>query len=479
MAEPPMNRKITINPVTRIEGHARITIQLDDAGRVQDARFHVNEFRGFEKFCEGRLYTEMPNITPRICGICPVSHAVASAKAGEMIMKVTPPHAGDLVRRLIHLGQHISSHALSFFHLSSPDFLLGWDADPAVRNIVGLAEKNPDLAKRGIRLRKFGQEISERVTGKKIHAVGIVAGGMSKPLTEEHRRALLAWIPEVTETTQIGLDLIKRYSADHAAEVKDFDRFETLYLGTVTPDGAHELYEGKLRFVDAGGRILADQLDPARYLEFIAEQPVAWSYLKYPYYRPLGPEEGVYRVGPLARLNVASRMKTPLAQKEFEEFRKIGGGRPVHNSFYYHHTRLIEVLACVEEAERILKDPQVTSPDVLSKAVRNQAEGIGCSESPRGTLFHHYVTDPHGALTAVNLLIATGQNNPAMNKSILDVARRYVNGQDLKEGALNRVEGAIRCYDPCLSCSTHAIGAMPMVVEVVDPAGRVLNTVGR
>ena len=479
MAEPVMTRKITINPVTRIEGHAKITIQLDDAGRVQDARFHVNEFRGFEKFCEGRLYTEMPNLTPRICGICPVSHAVASAKAGEMIMKVAPPRAGDLVRRLIHVGQHIASHALSFFHLSAPDLLLGWDADPAVRNIVGLAEKNPDLAKRGIRLRKFGQEISERITGKKIHTVGIVAGGMSKPLTDENRQALLAWIPEVTETTRNGLGLIKRYATDHAVEVKDFDRFQTAYLGTVTPDGAHELYDGRLRFVDAEGQILADQLDPARYLDFIAEQPVGWSYLKYPYYRPLGSDKGIYRVGPLARLNVASRMKTPLAQTEFEEFRRLGGGRPVHNSFYYHLTRLIEVLACIEEAELILKDPEVTSPDVLSKGVRNQAEGVGCSESPRGTLFHHYTTDTHGALTAVNLLIATGQNNPAMNKSILDVARRYVNGKDLKEGALNRVEGAIRCYDPCLSCSTHAIGAMPLAVELLAADGQVLTTVAR
>jgi len=261
--------------------------------------------------------------------------------------------------------------------------------------------------------------------------------------------------------------------------VKDYDRFETAYLGTVTPDGAHELYDGKLRFVDADGQILTDQLDPARYLEFIAEQPIAWSYLKYPYYKPLGPEKGFYRVGPLARLNVASRMKTPLAQKEFEEFKKVGGDRPVHNSFYYHLTRLIETLAAIEEVQLILKDPEVTSSDVLSQGVRNQAEGVGCSESPRGTLFHHYSTDKHGALTAINLLIATGQNNPAMNKSILDVAKRYVNGKDLKEGALNRVEGAIRCYDPCLSCSTHAIGAMPMVVEVVDAAGQVLNTVGR
>jgi NAD-reducing hydrogenase large subunit len=394
-------------------------------------------------------------------------------------LKVTPPYAGNLVRRLIHLGQHLSSHALSFFHLSSPDFLLGWDADPASRNIIGLAAKHPELVKRGIRLRQFGQEISERVTGKKIHAVGIVAGGMSRPLTEEHRQALRAWIPEVTETARIGLDLIKRYVSEHAAEVADFDHFESLHLGTVTPDGAHELYDGRLRFVDAGGRILADQLDPARYLEFIAEQPVAWSYLKYPYYKPLGPEQGIYRVGPLARLNVATRMKTPLAQREFEEFRKLGGGRPVQNSFHYHYARLIEVVACIEEADQILHDPRVTSTEVMSKAVRNQAEGIGCSESPRGTLFHHYTTDAHGILTAVNLLIATGQNNPAMNRSILDVARRHVSGPDVKEGALNRVEGAIRCYDPCLSCSTHAVGAMPIVVEIRDARGQVLHTVGR
>lgn len=474
-----LKKKITINPVTRIEGHAKITLQLDDSGEVAEARFHVNEFRGFEKFCEGRLFTEMPNITPRICGICPVSHAVASAKAGEMIMMIQPTYTGNLVRRLIHIGQHISSHALSFFHLTSPDILLGWDSDPKTRNILGVAEKFPDLAKRGIRLRKFGQEISERVTGKKIHAIGIVVGGMDAPLTEENRKALLDWIPEVRETSQMGIDLIKKYAEENPNEIGNFDSCETMYLGTVTPNGTAETYDGLLRYVDRDGKILADQLDPAKYLDYIAEQPVAWSYLKYPYYKPLGPEDGIYRVGPLARLNVAERMKTPLAQKEFEQFKAMGGGRPVHGTFFFHYARIIETLAAVEEAEMILQDPKVTGLETYSKGTRNQSEGIGCSESPRGTLFHHYKTNDDGSLEKVNLLIATGQNNPSMNRSILELSRKVVKGAEIPQGALNRVEGAIRCYDPCLSCSTHSIGSMPLLIEIHDANGNLVNTVKR
>lgn len=479
MDKPADPKKITINPVTRIEGHAKITVQLDDSDRVSEARFHVNEFRGFEKFCEGRLFTEMPNITPRICGICPVSHAVSSAKAGEMIMRITPPYTGDLLRRLVHLGQIISSHALSFFHLSSPDLLLGWDYEPSKRNILGVAEKFPDIAKRGIRLRKFSQEISERITGKKIHSVGIVAGGMTTPLTEENRKALLDWIPEAMETTRLGLTLFKRYCESHVQEVENFDSCETLYLGTVSPDGSLELYDGKLRFMDAKGKIIADQLNPADYLEYIAERPVAWSYLKYPYYKPMGPEAGVYRVGPLARLNIAGRMKTPEAQKEFEYFKSLGRGGPVHGTFQYHLARLIETLTAVEQAEEILRDPRITSPEILASGVRNQAEGIGCSESPRGTLFHHYVTDANGVLQKINLLIATGQNNPSMNRSITEIAKKLIRGRDVPESVLNRVEGAIRCYDPCLSCSTHSIGSMPLVIEIMDASGAVVNTVKR
>jgi NAD-reducing hydrogenase large subunit len=469
---------IKINPVTRIEGHAKISIFLDENGLVNDARFHVNEFRGFEKFCEGRLFTEMPNITPRICGICPVSHAVASAKAGEMIMRVNVPKTGELIRRLIHLGQIISSHALSFFHLSSPDFLLGWDSDPAKRNILGIAEKYPDLALRGIRLRKFGQEISERISGKKIHLIGIVAGGVLNSLSAENRDALLTWIPEALETTRTGLDLFKKYCETHAHEVETFANFETLYLGLVGQDGVHELYDGKLRFTDAQGQTVGEH-DPADYLQYIAERPVDWSYLKYPYYKPLGYPGGIYRVGPLARLNVASKMKTPIAEQEFRRFRAMAHGKPVHGSFYFHYARLIEVLTCIEQAREILNDPEILSKQVFAKAVRNQAEGIGCSEAPRGTLFHHYVTDENGVLLKVNLLIATGQNNPSMNRSILEVAKQYVKGPKIEEGALNRVEAAIRCYDPCLSCSTHAIGTMPMKVEIYDHAGALLNTIER
>ena len=468
-------KTILISPVTRIEGHAKITIQLDDQGKVSNALFHVNEFRGFEKFCEGRMYTEMPIITPRICGICPISHSIASVKACEMIQGIQPAYTGNLLRKLIHIGQNISSHALSFFHLSSPDFLLGYDSDPAARNIIGLAGKFPDIALRGIRLRKFGQEISERITGKKIHIAGIAPGGMAFPLTEANRQALLAWIPEALETVQMGIGIIKKFQEENAELVNSFATSPTLYLGTVGPDGQHELYDGKLRFMNAEGVILQDQIDPARYLDFIAERSVGWSYLKYPYYKPLGFDAGFYRVGPLARLNVATRMNNPLSSEEFRKFKALGDGKPVHGTFFYHYARLIETLSSIEEAEKILNDPEVTSKNIQTQGRWNYNEGVGSSEAPRGTLFHHYKTDDTGKLTHLNLLIATGQNNPSMNRSITEVARQYVQGSDIKEGMLNRVESTIRCYDPCLSCSTHAIGKMPLKLELYNYNGELIR----
>lgn len=472
-------RKIFISPVTRIEGHANITLELNDSGEVSNALFHVNEFRGFEKFCEGRMYTEMPTITPRICGICPTSHTLASVKACEMIQGIQPTYTANLLRRLMHIGQNLSSHALSFFHLSSPDFLLGYDSDPAKRNILGVAEKFPDVAVKGIRLRKFGQEISEHITGKKIHIMGIVPGGMAMPLTEENRKALLNWIPEALQTVQLGINIIKKFHQENSEMVNSFAVSPTLYLGTVGPDGEHELYDGKLRFINEEGVILNDQLSPADYLNYISERSVNWSYLKYPYYKPLGLEKGIYRVGPLARLNVCSRMRTPMAQKEFELFKQINNGKPVHGTFYFHYARLIEALSDVEDAERILNDPQVTSSHIQHHGRWNYEEGIGSSEAPRGTLFHHYKTDATGKLLKVNLLIATGQNNPSMNRSILEVAQQYVKGENIKEGMLNRVESAIRCYDPCLSCSTHAMGQMPMVIELKSPTGEIIKRIER
>lgn len=475
----PTGKSIVINPVTRIEGHARITIQLNEAGEISEALFHVNEFRGFEKFCEGRLYSEMPVITPRICGICPVSHAVTSVKACEMIQGIHPTQTGNLLRRLIHLGQHISSHALSFFHLSAPDFLLGYDADPSVRNIIGLASSHPEIARRGIRLRQFGQEISERITGKKIHVMGIVPGGMAFPLTEDNRQALQAWIPEALETTQLGLDIIKRFQIEQAAMVAEFAPSPTHYLGTVDAYGGHDVYDGKLRWVAADGSILEDQVDPIHYLDFIAERSVGFSYLKYPYFKPLGFEQGRYRVGPLARLNVATRMRTPLAQQEFEAFRALSQGQPVHGTFYFHYARLIEVLAAVEEVQQILANPIITGSYVQHHGKWNNPVGIGSSEAPRGTLFHHYETDKDGKLVMVNMLIATAQNNPAMNQSITDVAKRFVDVNEVQEGMLNRVESAIRCYDPCLSCSTHAIGKMPFHIDIVNAAGECVKQIDR
>lgn len=474
-----LHKKIVIEPVTRIEGHAKISIQLNEDDSVREARFHVNEFRGFEKFCEGRLYTEMPTITPRICGICPVSHAIASVKACEQIEGIVPAVTGDRLRRLMHLGQLISSHALSFFHLSSPDFLMGFDADPAERNIIGVAGRDPELAKGGIRLRQFGQEISERITGKKIHAMGIAPGGMLFPISEANRQALLTWIPEARSTVQKGLALIKRYQEENAGWVAAFAAFPSLFLGTVSADGTHEVYDGKLRFTDAAGAIVLDQWLPDQYLDYIAERSVPYSYLTEPYYKPLGHEKGMYRVGPLARLNVASRMKTPLAQLEFEQFRNANGGKALCGTFYYHYARLIETLCAVEEAEQLLSDSAITSLNIQQKGNWNYARGVGCTEAPRGTLFHHYETDATGRLLKVNLLIATSQNNVAMNQAVTAVARQFLNPKQLTEGMLNRVEAAIRCFDPCLSCSTHALGQMPLQVELINASGEVRQVLER
>jgi NAD-reducing hydrogenase large subunit len=261
--------------------------------------------------------------------------------------------------------------------------------------------------------------------------------------------------------------------------VADFAPSPTHYLGTVATDGTHELYDGKLRWIGHEGQILSDQVDPSNYLEYISERSVDWSYLTYPYYKPLGIDEGIYRVGPLARLNVASRMKTEAAQNEFEIFKAIGNGKPVHGTFLFHYARLIETLGSVEEAALLLDDPRITSSHIRTQGVWNRHEGIGSCEAPRGTLFHHYTTDDDGKLKKINLLIATGQNNPSMNRSITEVARLYVDGNDIREGMLNRVESAIRCYDPCLSCSTHAMGQMPMIVEVRDRNGDIIRRIER
>jgi NAD-reducing hydrogenase large subunit len=473
-------QRIIIDPVTRIEGHAKISIFMDEAGNVSDAEFHVVEFRGFEKFCEGRPYSEMPGITPRICGICPVSHLLASAKAGDAIMAVNIPPAADKLRRLMNLGQIIQSHALSFFHLSAPDFLLGWDTPQAKRNVFGLIASNADLARAGIRLRQFGQEIIQVLGGQKIHPAWAVPGGVRSPLTEEGRARIRAWLPEAYATTKIAFDLWKKVLETHKKEVQIFGNFPSLFMGLVEPDGTWEHHGGKLRFTDSSGSIIADQLDPQKYFEYISESVQPTSYLKSPYYSPLGFPDGMYRVGPLARLNVAEQMGTPKADAELKKFKKLTRGRSaVISSFMYHYARLIEILASIERVEAALDDADLLSEDLRADAGINSLRGVGVSEAPRGTLFHDYTVDRDGLLKKVNLIVATGQNNLAMNQTVAQIARHYVRGNKIPEPMLNRVEHGIRCYDPCLSCSTHAVGQMPLHVQLIGPDGTVLDQIAR
>lgn len=473
-----MSKTITIDPVTRIEGHSKITIQLDDQGRVADARFHVTQFRGFEKMTEGRPFYEMPALTARICGICPVSHLMASAKAGDALLAVKIPETAANLRRIMNLAQITQSHALSFFHLSSPDFVLGFDADPAERNIFGVMQKYPELAKDGIALRKFGQSIIELLGGKRIHPAWVVPGGVSAPLSEEDRDTILAMVPDARERVLRTLEWYKGVFAQNEAEIRSFANFPTLFMGLVHRDGRISMYGGNIRIVDSVGNIVADQLPPEKYQDYIAEAVEPDSYLKSPYYRPMGYPDGIYRVGPLARMNIISHVGTPLADEEWAEFRALQRGA-VLSSYHYHYARLVEMLYCVERLEQILTDPDILSKHVRAFASPNALEGIGMSEAPRGTLLHHYKIDEKGLIRWVNLVIATGNNNLAMNKGVLQVARQFIRSTKIEEPMLNRVEAVIRTFDPCLSCSTHAIGQLSLHVQLLAPDGEVVDEVYR
>lgn len=474
-----MAKTVVIDPVTRIEGHAKISIYLNDAGEVDDARFHVVEYRGFEKFCEGRPFTEMAGITARICGICPVSHLLAAAKTGDKILAVKIPAAADKLRRLMNLAQLTQSHALSFFHLSSPDFLLGWDSDPAKRNVFGLIESDPDLARAGIRLRQFGQTIIELLGARKIHAAWAVPGGVRSPLSEEGRVWIRERLPESFATVNLAIELFKSMiDSTLKDEVNIFGAFPSLFMGLVGKDGSWEHYDGHLRFTDSQGAIVADNLSEDDYQSFLGEAVEPWSYLKFPYYKPLGYPEGIYRVGPLARLNVCDRIGTEAADRELKELRDRAGGVPT-SSFLYHYARLIEIVACLEKIQQLVEDPDIVSQRVRAQGGVNQLEGVGVSEAPRGTLFHHYQVDENGLVQKVNLIIATGQNNLAMNKTVTQIAKQYIHSNTIPEGLLNRVEAGIRCFDPCLSCSTHAAGQMPLHVQLVSANGSLLDEVYR
>lgn len=472
-----MSKTIIIDPVTRIEGHAKISIYLDDQGEVSEARFHVGEFRGFEKFCEGRPFWEMPALTSRICGICPVSHLIASSKTGDQLLAVDIPVGAEKLRRVINLAQITQSHALSFFHLSSPDLIFGWDSDPKTRNIFGLIAADPELARGGIRVRKFGQDVIKLLGSQKIHSAWSIPGGVRSPLTREGQSYIKENVGEAIKTILNALSLFKKILDTHQEEVHIFGEFPSLYLGLVAESGAWEHYAGNLQIIDGEGNILTKNLDPNHYRDFLGEKLQEDSYLKSPYYK-LNGESKVYRVGPLARLNICDFMGTPLADQELTEYRQRHG-RMVHSSFLYHHARLIEILTSLEHIEAMIDDPDLFETRLQAQAGVNKTEAVGISEAPRGTLFHYYQVDENGLLKKINLIIATGQNNFAINRTVTQIAKHYIHGEDIREGILNRVEAGVRAYDPCLSCSTHAAGEMPLILNLIAPDGGIIKEIRR
>ena len=472
-----MSKKEVIDPVTRVEGHGKITIHLDDEGSVDDAQFHVTEFRGFEEFVEGRPVWEMPEITARICGICPVSHQLAAAKAADDVMDADVPEAAHKLRELLHMGQVLQSHALSFFYLSSPDLVLGYDADPADRNIEGVLEENPELAERGIDLRSFGQNVIAALGEKKVHPDFAVAGGVSNTLDREDGEDLLEESEPLPTYLRETIDLLKDIFEDMDDDTLDYATYPTGYMGLVTGEGGLEHYDGDIRLVDEEGDRL-EEIDDGEYRDIIAERSKEWSYLKFPYYKDRGFEDGQYRVGPLARLNAVDDVSTPQAREEWVEFMDAAEG-PVHErSTYYHWARLVEMLYCVERIQELLEDDDVYEGMTNVPTKPKAGTGVGVIEAPRGTLIHEYTIDDGGLVEDANFIVATTHNNGAMNKGVTTAAETFVDGPEIPEGILNKMESVIRCYDPCLSCSTHSIGEMPLEVTL-EQNGETVETISR
>jgi len=479
-----MARKITIEPVTRVEGHGKVTIHLDDEGRVSQARFHVVEFRGFERFVQGRPYWEIPVLVQRLCGICPVSHHLAGAKAMDIIAGVPPEKltpTAEKIRRLMHYGQMLQSHALHFFHLASPDLLFGFDADPAVRNIIGVAKFHRELAAQGVILRKFGQEIIKATAGKRIHGTGAIPGGVNKSLTPEERDYFLKSpapynIDTIIDWAQEAIEVFKKLHQENKDVLDNFAAFPSNHLSLVRKDGALDFYHGVLRAVDAEGRKILNDVDYQDYLKYIGEEVRPWSYMKFPYLKKLGKEKGWYRVGPIARLNTCDYIPSPRAQQEFEIYKAYTGGKPNNMTLHSHWARLIELLHAAEVIKDLLNDPDITGSKLVKKG-KKQLEGVGLVEAPRGTLFHHYRINKDDQVTMANLIVSTTNNNEAYNQAVRWVADKYISEKpEITEGMLNRVEVAIRAYDPCLSCATHALGQMPLEVDLYDAKGQLIDS---
>lgn len=479
-AEAGRPRRVSIDPLTRVEGHGKVTLLQDEAGRITEARLHIVEFRGFERFIQGRPYQELPVVVQRLCGICPVSHHLAAGKAIDHLFGVSalPPTAEQL-RRALHLAQVLQSHAVHFFHLASPDLLLGFDRAPESRNIVGVIREHADIARKGIALRKFGQEVIEAITGKRVHGVAVIPGGMNKPLAPAARDRLAHQIDDIVTWAQEAVALMAGLYLDRRTAFSSFGAFPSPMMGLVDPQGRFELYDGALRVQAANGDIMVDQWPDTAFPELLVEEARPWSYMKFPYLRQLGPENGWYRVGPLARLNLCTSMGTPLAEAARHEWLHSAQGGPVTASLAYHWARLIELLHCAEGLRELLADPVLVGTELRAPLGPQGREAIGVIEAPRGTLFHQYLIDAEGLVEKANLVVSTTNNNEAMNRAIREVAATELDGQTLTEALLNRVEVAIRAYDPCLSCATHAIGQMPLVVELTDHGGARVSQIAK
>ena len=472
-------RRVAIDPVSRVEGHGKVTLLLDDNNKVHQVRLHIVEFRGFEKFIQGRPYWEVPVMVQRLCGICPVSHHLAASKAMDQVLgikQLTP--TAEKIRRLMHYGQMLQSHALHFFHLSSPDLLFGFDSAVAKRNIVGVAAAHPEVAKQGILLRKFGQEVIRLTAGKRVHGTGSVPGGVNKSLSSEERAALLKDIYQMVAWSRDAVHLIKRMHQANPGLYDVFGAFDSRLMSLVGNAGAMDFYHGSLRVKDADGKIAVDGFDYRNYDQLIAEEVKPWSYMKFPFLKALGQDEGWYKVGPLARVQNCSSIPTPFAETERREFVAYGKGRPIHAPLAYHWARMIEMLHAAETIKDLLHDDDIVGSDLVATGER-QREGVGVIEAPRGTLFHHYRVDENDVVTMCNLIVSTTNNNNAMNEAVRKVAQQYLDGRELNEGLLNHIEVAIRAFDPCLSCATHALGKMPMVLELIDADGRRIDALAR
>lgn len=477
-------KNIEIAPVSRIEGHAKITVQVDDSGNVSDAHFHVMEIRGFEKFLEGAAVEEAPRITPRICGVCQTAHHIAAAKATDQVFGLQPPETAQKLRELLLLGQYLHSHALHFYFLSAPDLVMGPESDPAMRNVLGILKTNPELAMTAIKTRKIGQEITGIVGGKPISPVTAIPGGQSRGITSEQQSELLAKAKDAVGLVEKGVEVAKPLFAKYADEIELLGSVET-HFGALTKNGGDlTFYDGDVKVIDATGNSV-HEFAPESYLEYIEEKVQPWSYMKFPYLKQIGFPEGNYRVGALARLNVNNNIPTERASELYAEYKENFG--MAQNPLLYHYARLIELMYSAERAVQLLEDDGITGTEIrqkLSEPLMTKAEakessetrrGVGMIEATRGILIHDYETDAAGFITRANLIVSTGQNNLAMDIGVRETAKKLIHGTEVSEGLKNQLEMVIRAYDPCLSCATHAIdGSSPLEVDIYDSEGQLL-----